>query len=131
IAYVPRPLYDYVQHAGAVLGHPEAAPAPRARRPGVRLDRWRRAYFDDYLRVVQLAEALRARCAPLPDPARQRALGRFLASERSALGRVWLAGRWAAAGFRREGERALLAGLLWSRLARARGYSRAAPGSQR
>ncbi|MGV1049586.1 MAG: glycosyltransferase, partial [Solirubrobacterales bacterium] len=56
IAYLDEPLYDYVQHRGAVLGHvggEVAGPAPVA---GSRAERWRRAYFDEYRRVLGLAE---------------------------------------------------------------------------
>ena len=40
IAYVPRPLYDYVQHADAALGHTRG-------QPGRRLEHARRAHGDD------------------------------------------------------------------------------------
>lgn len=136
IAYVPRPLYDYVQHGGAVLGHAPAGDSAgghrhRVRRPGEALAGWRRAYFDDYRRLMLLAAALQERCGPLPDPGRRRTLERFLGSERSPLGLAWLAYRWAISGLRRDGERTLLAALAWRWLARLRGYPVAEPGSQR
>ncbi len=71
IAYVDRPLYDYVQHEGATLGH-LAANAGVSR--GVFLARlrrrqwtglvsgWRAAYFLAYCRLRLLAEVLLMRC---------------------------------------------------------------------
>ena len=71
VAYVDRPLYDYVQHPGAVLG--QAAQRIR-RRPGLRdrlrdrrgfLDRWRSAYFSLYLqREFHAADPARAAAGP-------------------------------------------------------------------
>jgi hypothetical protein len=63
VAYVDRPLYDYVQHAGAILGQvstgPEASPGPGALarlRAGLRrrrgfFGRWRSIYFSAYLQL--------------------------------------------------------------------------------
>lgn len=134
IAYVPRPLYDYVQHAGAVLGHARAAssapPRGRLRRPAEALASWRRAYFDDYRRLMLLARTLQERCGPLANRRRARQLQRFLAGERFPSGFAWLAWRWLRSG-RGEGERTLLAALTWRLLARVRGYPAAEPGSQR
>jgi glycosyltransferase involved in cell wall biosynthesis len=135
IAYVPRPLYDYVQHPGAVLGHTSAASLAlsrgRLRRPAAALASWRQAYFGDYRRLMLLAAELQERCGPLADRRRARALERFLASERSPSGFAWLAWRWLRSGLRGKGERTLLAALTWRLLARVRGYSVAEPGSQR
>jgi hypothetical protein len=135
IAYVPQPLYDYVQHGGAVLGHAGAAsradPRGRLRRPEAALASWRQAYFGDYRRLMLLAATLEERCGPLPDPSRGRALERFLASERSPAGFAWVAWRWLRSGLRADGERTLLAAFTWRLLARVRGYPVAEPGSQR
>ncbi len=135
IAYVDEPLYDYVQHDGAVLGHVGGEPAPPpAGAAASRAQRWRQAYLEDYRRVLGLASALQQRCEPLPDRRRRRALRRFLASERSPLGLAWLAQRWLRHSLGRSdtggAERTLLAALAWYWLARARGYDPAS-GSQR
>jgi hypothetical protein len=117
IAYVDRPLYDYLQHRGAALGHPgEGAPAS-ARLPGEgRLDSWRRFYFDDVCRLRLLAEVLELRCGDRLTPGKRRALQpRGIASlaarrARSALGRERTGGE----------EGRVLRGIAWRRLARAR-----------
>ena len=71
IAYVDRPLYDYVQHEGAALGH-VAANAGVGRGVFVRrllrgqwtglVSGWRAAYFLAYCRLRLLAEVLLMRC---------------------------------------------------------------------
>lgn len=117
IAYLDRPLYDYVQHGGAVLGHVGDGTGNRARPAGSSAARRRRAYMEETRRVVLMAGALAARCAPLPDPRRARELDRMVALERSPAAVAWLAaralrharGRSETAG----AERTLLAGLLW------------------
>jgi glycosyltransferase involved in cell wall biosynthesis len=91
IRYVPRPLYDYVQHSGAALGHAAAnrMPALRARfgtwrrDPRERVRLWRLHYFVDACRLLQLATILRMRCGDRMAPAKRRALDRFLAADRS------------------------------------------------
>ena len=99
IAYVDRPLYDYVQHPRAVLGRatsePLAAGAARgvrawlARRCGV--GRWRSAYFTVYLQRKLYAEALLARCERELTARKRRALTLVVGAERSPLGLIWLA----------------------------------------
>lgn len=124
IAYLDEPLYDYVQHEGAVLGHVGGeAPSPAPRR-GSRSERWRRAYEEDCGRVLGFAAALSDRCGPLPDRRLRRALERMLAARRSPATLAWLAqralrhslGRSETAG----AERTLVAGLTWYWLARPR-----------
>ena len=93
IAYVDRPLYDYVQHADAVIGHAGAnrgvvggslsrrLAALRGRRPGRLRDEWRRIYFAEYCRHG--ADGRGARAAPRRgsiDPDRRRALDLALAA---------------------------------------------------
>lgn len=132
IAYVERPLYDYVQHGGAVLGHGrEGTRLPQAAARGSsRLSGWRIAYLNDYRRLLLLARELQARCGPLPDPARRRALERFLASEGSPSAFAWLFYRWLRFG-RRKGEGTVLAALIWRWLARLGGYRPPEAGSHR
>jgi hypothetical protein len=100
IAYVDRPLYDYVQHGGAVLGHAEAnrmpALADRFRALGrplpERVRRWRLTYFVDACRMMQFATVLRMRCSGGMSPRKRRALDSFLRADRSPL----VLGRFAA-----------------------------------
>ncbi len=105
IAYVDRPLYDYMRHGGAVLG---SAGAPSARR-----GRWRAAYFFGYEARAVMAETLLERGAPA-DAGRRRALQRFLDSATNPAAFAWLATR--ELSHRREtlgGERALAQGIAW------------------
>jgi glycosyltransferase involved in cell wall biosynthesis len=120
VAYVDRPLYDYVQHPGAFFGavtHADGG-APRA---GI-LRGGRGAYFRGYLPRVVLAEILMARCGDRMAAPKRRALRRFVAAERSPLAFARLAarplrvltGRTETLGSESE----LLRGLVWRRLAR-------------
>lgn len=121
LAYVPRPLYDYVQHGGAVLG--KVAAEDRAGR-ALRLPRmraWRAAYFCGYQPGRVRALTLLLRCGHRLTPAKRRALKRYLTAESSAASLCWLALRplRALAG-RSEtlaGEWELLPGLVWRALA--------------
>ena len=101
IAFVPAPLYDYVQHRAAVLGHARANTMPtlgdrlrgwrRPLRDRVRL--WRLTYFVDACRLMQFATILLLRCGDeMPEPKR-RALERFLHADRSPAELGWLAAR--------------------------------------
>ena len=93
IAFVDRPLYDYVQHGGAVLGHAAANEMPALgdrlrglRRPlRDRVRRWRLTYFVDACRLMQFATVLRMRCGDRMAPGKRRALDRFLRADRSPL----------------------------------------------
>ena len=102
IAYVDRPLYDYVQHGGAALGHAAAnrvvrlrdrvASLPRAPRERVRM--WRLHYFVDIGRITQMATVLDLRCGARMTRRKRRALRRFLHTDRSlaALALLWARG---------------------------------------
>jgi hypothetical protein len=122
VAYVDRPLYDYVQHPKAILGHvsPRRRREPGApRRPGL-LTRWRAAYFYGYLGRVLHAHALIARCPQMA--ARKRGLlARFIAAERSPQAFAWLALRplrgLAGANETLGSELQLALGVVWRRLA--------------
>jgi glycosyltransferase involved in cell wall biosynthesis len=93
IAFVDRPLYDYVQHGGAVLGHARAnrirALAERVRSlptdPRERVRRWRVRYFVDNWRLMQFATVIRMRCGERMTGAKRRAIDRFLRTDRSPL----------------------------------------------
>lgn len=132
LAYVDRPLLDYVQHPGAVLGA-EAIAAPRSltrrarlRRllgdPGAALERWRGAYFDEWCRTLVFARVLEMRCGELMSAPKRRGVERVLTAEGSPRSLAWLAARPARSlvgrnetkGF----EHRLLRGILWRHLAR-------------
>jgi glycosyltransferase involved in cell wall biosynthesis len=132
VAYVDRPLYDYVQHTGAVLGHARANRPPAAlgerfralRKPlRDRVRRWRLTYFVDVCRLIQFATVLRMRCGESMPPAKRRALDRFLRADRSPLA---LGGLLARAGRELVGrpetlgaELGLFFGFSWRHILRA------------
>jgi glycosyltransferase involved in cell wall biosynthesis len=119
IAYVDRPLYDYVQHESAVFGG-EARRTPLDDQS--RGMRWRAAYFGGYVQRAVYATALLARCGDRMPAPKRRALRRYLAAEHSPIAWAGLAartlrplvGRTETVGS--EGD--LAVGLLWRRLAR-------------
>lgn len=141
VAYVDRPLYDYVQHAGAVLrGEIGLAagtkPSPprrrRARAPRRPLSRWRAAYFHLYLPLALWARVLLARCSSELKRRERRALERVVAADRSPLALLWLAAGGVRAALTRsevDAARGLLCGaIVWRRLVAARAGRRALPG---
>jgi hypothetical protein len=92
IRFVDRPLYDYVQHGDATLGHAGAnrMVSLRERLGGLRGDprervrKWRMHYFVDASRLLQETAILRARLGERMPPARRRALDRFERADASA-----------------------------------------------
>ena len=90
--------------------------------PAAALERWRDAYFEEYCRILLMAQVLRMRCAGLMTASKRRGVERLLAGERSPLTLAWLAarplrglaGRNETHGF----EHRLLRGILWRHLAR-------------
>lgn len=92
INYVAQPLYDYVQHGHAALGHAEATRITTLRtrlgrlrddpRERVRVNRSR--YFIDVMRLQAFAAVLALRCERRMTSGQRRALRRFL-----ALGESW------------------------------------------
>jgi glycosyltransferase involved in cell wall biosynthesis len=121
VAYVSRPLYDYVQHRGAVFGDVTKPGGGGGRRSRMTVEQWRAAYFHGYLAREVQAQALLVRCGHNIAPAKRRELERFIAAQRSPLAFAWLAGRAARAlGGRNEtlgSELELAQGILWRRLA--------------
>jgi glycosyltransferase involved in cell wall biosynthesis len=123
IRHLEEPLYDYVQHEGAVLGHAGRAPASRKSRlptlAGLRERRpsWREAYFSQWCRLRETARVLAERCGDELTPRKRRALSLFTMSERSPAVWAWLAARTLRSALSRSGsrtaDRALLAGLIW------------------
>jgi hypothetical protein len=133
VAYVDRPLYDYVQHRGAVFGdvtRPGRAGPRAARRRGPRetLASWRAGYFHGYLSREGQAVALLARCGEHIAPAKRRTLERFIAAAHSPLAFAWLTLRpLRALAHRNEtlgSELELAKGIVWFWLARLPGTRR-------
>jgi glycosyltransferase involved in cell wall biosynthesis len=99
IAYIDRPLYDYVQHEGAVIGHATANKKPKSvrRHLAERLrnptDGSRRVYYYDWYQQLLFAGVLRRRCWERMSPGKRRALRRLLSADRSMIGLSWLLGR--------------------------------------
>lgn len=133
VTYVDKPLYDYVQHEAAALGH---ARANAAHRGGERKRRMlfqmlqrkrfgplgRALYFNLYCRTAITARVVEMRCGKRMSPAKRRTLRRFGDSVR---GIAWLAARSArplVGGTETLGrERALLGALAWRRVVEWRG----------
>jgi glycosyltransferase involved in cell wall biosynthesis len=111
VAYVDRPLYDYVQHGGAVFGDVTTRAHRRTRRSG------RAAYFLGYLAREVQAQTLLARIDGALDPAKRAVLDEYVAAERSPKALLRLltrADRTSTLGTERE----LAAGVLWRWLPR-------------
>jgi glycosyltransferase involved in cell wall biosynthesis len=129
VAYVDRPLYDYIQHEGTTLGYATANVGTftgglslfltRLRRLEFRaiVTGWKANYFFAYARLRLLAEVLLVRCAGRMDRGSRRMLRRFARSERSPLGFAWLAlrgeRRWLGKTETLGAERLVLRGILW------------------
>jgi glycosyltransferase involved in cell wall biosynthesis len=140
IRYVDRPLYDYVQHAGQVIGHFAPGSAGWRQRLRSAID-WVRPrnlannlrqfrtysqslYLYFYLPTRQMARLVLARCSADLTPAKRRALHRLVRAEHSPLDWLWLATRGAAYLGRRGvtlgNEYRLLSAFLWQRYMRWR-----------
>ncbi|MEK6250804.1 MAG: glycosyltransferase [Actinomycetota bacterium] len=143
VAYVGRPLYDYVQHPGGVLGQvasqPEESPGDNLSGLPARigrwrgfLGRWRPAYFTLYLQREFQARSLLVRCGAQLTRRKRRALQLLIAASRSPLGFAWLAARPARALFGRNEtlsvEGVLIRGILWRYLIVLRAWGRERPG---
>src|SRR4051812_19090621 len=101
IAYVDRPLYDYVQHGGAARGH-EAAMRPydagrlldrrdlRGSLARIR-DHADRSYGSNVRRIALSARELEARARGGLDPRKGRAARRLARLDRSSAAAPWLA----------------------------------------
>lgn len=146
MAYVDRPLYDYVQHSGAIFAEVSEASDPlggrprrRLRLPGPRGRRglvsgWRTAYFYGYLGRQVQAQTLLARCSGRLTARKRRALARFVACDRSPIAFAWLAARplRSVLGLNETlGSEAQLArGVLWRWLIAVRVGRRRMPGAK-
>jgi hypothetical protein len=132
IRYVDRPLYDYVQHGDAFVGHAKANRMPslreRLRRlrigPRERVRLWREHYFADVCRLIQFATVLQLRCGDRMTAPKRRALERFTRGDRSLLpvARLGWSGAREVLGQRREtlgGEWMLMYAFAWRHLVAA------------
>jgi glycosyltransferase involved in cell wall biosynthesis len=131
IAYVDRPLYDYVQHGGAARGHEAAMreydprrllswgdPAGSLRRVGEHAER---SYENNVRRIALSAQTIEARAGGAMEPSKTRAVRRVARLDRGWAPAAWLAAR----SLRRLGGRnetmgielSLAAAIVWARLA--------------
>jgi hypothetical protein len=130
IAFLDRPLYDYVQHGTASLGHAaanrmtplrERVRDPAELRERVRM--WRLHYFADVCRLYQFATVLQMRCAAPMSRRKRRTVERFLRADRSpaALAQMGIRGARELVRSTPEtlgAEWMLFLALVWSRLLR-------------
>jgi len=129
IRFVDRPLYDYVQHGDATLGHAAANRMPalrdrvRALRrdPRERVRRWRMHYFADVCRLLQFCTILELRCGDRMSAPKRAVLTRFMRADRSPRPLPELAARGARELVSRRPETLgaewmLLHALAWRRL---------------
>jgi glycosyltransferase involved in cell wall biosynthesis len=134
IAYVDRPLYDYVQHGSASLGHAAALreydPRRRLRLRDPRgtareiAAHGRRSYFTNACRIALIARTLQMRAARTMSPSKRRAVSRAARLGRPPEPAGWLALRSLRRLFGRNEtmgiELSLLTAVAWRRLAAAR-----------
>jgi glycosyltransferase involved in cell wall biosynthesis len=99
LAYVEDPLYDYVQHGTAVIGHSQANRKPKRARvhlmhrltnPG---QGSRIAYYFNWQQQRLTTEVLRMRCWDRMPRPKQRTLARLLTADDHLSGLAWLIGR--------------------------------------
>jgi glycosyltransferase involved in cell wall biosynthesis len=124
LQYVDRPLYDYVQHRGAILGRvvgPAVADPPRRRLRMPRLRDWRGAYFLGYLPGRMRAKTLLMRCPDTLTASERRGLQLYMRAGSSPLAFLWLVTRPLRMLFGRTetrgGEWELAIGVVWRWLA--------------
>jgi glycosyltransferase involved in cell wall biosynthesis len=99
IAYVDEPLYDYVQHGSAVIGHLRANKRPRPIRRHL-IERFRRptggsraVYYYDWHQLLLFCEVLQLRCWERMPPAKRRTLMRLRHADSGVAGVAWMLGR--------------------------------------
>jgi glycosyltransferase involved in cell wall biosynthesis len=130
VAYLDRPLYDYVQHPGAALGHEghrHHSPPPLSRRGAAD---WLRRGHRALEAVAASARLLLRRGGEAVSPAKRRVLRRCARIESSPASWAWLVWLMARSPFvtRTMGaERFLLGGVLWRAVLGARRLLRLPP----
>jgi glycosyltransferase involved in cell wall biosynthesis len=139
VGYVDRPLYDYVQHPGAVFGdvthgvRGDRSSTARSLRARLRnaVTASRAAYFYGYLPRAAQAQVALVRGGDRLEPAKRRELERFLAAESSLVALLRLALRPARALLGHTetlgSELGLVRGLLWRRVAATAARQRLVP----
>lgn len=91
IVFVERPLYDYVQHGTAVIGHAGANWMPPLSQrlnwlrkdPKERVRNWRLHYYADCCRLIQYTTIIEQRCGTSLPATSRRQMRRFGRAERS------------------------------------------------
>jgi glycosyltransferase involved in cell wall biosynthesis len=99
ITYIDEPLYDYVQHGGAVIGHSGANKRPRPIRRHL-VERLRNptggsraVYYYDWHQQLLFCEVLRLRCWNRMTSQKRRILTRLLGADSGIGGLAWMLGR--------------------------------------
>ena len=99
IAYLDEPLYDYVQHQTAVIGHAGANKRPRPIRRQL-IERLRKptggsraVYYYDWHQQLLFCEVLRLRCWDRMTSPKRRTLKRLLAADSGVAGLAWMLAR--------------------------------------
>lgn len=126
LEYVDRPLYDYVQHGGAILGRVAGLRVGERVRGRFRMPRlrdWRGAYFLGYLPGRMRAQTLLMRCATTLTRSERRGLELYIRAESTPLAFLWFVARPVRMLFGRTetrgGEWELAIGIVWRWLASA------------
>lgn len=142
VRYVDRPLYDYVQHSDAVVGHDVANPGQVDRPAAERLRMlgadwreavggWCRKYFYGVCKMLLVAEVLQMRCGDRLRGRKARALHRFRRIDAGPSGYAWLSARrlrrFAGRNETLDGEVLLMHGLAWRRILAALTWRRESP----
>jgi glycosyltransferase involved in cell wall biosynthesis len=131
VAYVDRPLYDYVQHPGTALGHEGFRRRREEDDRSGKLRSYMQRGYSGVLGVRASAEALLLRGGDSISSRKRRALRRCARIERSPAcwaWLTWLMARSRIAGSKTMGgERFLLAGLVWGAMLGARKLLRLPP----
>lgn len=124
LKYVDKPLYDYVQHGGAILGRVAGGGGVgqgRRRLRPPRMRDWRGAYFLGYLPGRMRAETLLMRCSDTLTASERRGLELYMRAESSPLAFLWMIARPLRMLFGRTetrgGEWELAVGVIWRWLA--------------
>jgi glycosyltransferase involved in cell wall biosynthesis len=133
VRYIDRPLYDYVQHAGAIVSRVGVEDELTSQRISVAerlgalrglLSRWRPAYFRSYAQLSLQASVVLARCGRRMRRRERRAAVLLTGAEHSPIAFAWLllrplralVGRTETLG----SELHLVRGILWRWLIRIR-----------